>query len=152
MNMSKVFVSLMVFVCLLFTACDKDSIVRPPIDLTWDILTPENVKYAGGSAGWAPQVCFKAIGQEGDVVLTCRNYNTLGFADTSKDVYDCGWVTLRIEDNKVIIHFPKYVSDMPEESEDITIIGRDGKLKAHAVIGLTRIFDAGNQTASETVP
>lgn len=41
---------------------------------------------------------------------------------------------------------------MPEASEDITIIGRDGKLKAHAVIGLTRIFDAGNQPASGTVP
>lgn len=41
------------------------------------------------------------------------------------------------------IHFPKYVSDTPEVSEEITIMGRDGKLKASAVIVLTRTFEEG---------
>ena len=57
-------------VCVLFTACDKDEIVRPPLELTYDILTPERVKYEGGSVGWSPRVYFRADGREGDLVLT----------------------------------------------------------------------------------
>lgn len=135
---------LIMLACLLFTACDKDEIVRPPMELTCDILTPESVKYEGGSLGWSPRVYFKTDGREGNVVITCKNYHTLGFAETSSDSYDCGWATLRIDGNKVTIHFPRSVSDRPESSEEITIIGRDGKMKASAVIGLTRTFDAGN--------
>ena len=143
---------LIVLVCLLLAACDKDEIVRPPIEWTWEILTPESVKYEGGSVGWAPGVYFKTNGMEGDIVITCNNYNTLGFAETSSDSYDCGWATLRIEGNKVKIHFPRYISDAAGVSEDITIIGQNGKMRASAVIGLTRTFEAGEQPEPGAIP
>lgn len=141
--MNKILKMFIALVCVLFTACDKDEIVRPPLELTYDILTPESVKYEGGSVGWSPRVYFRADGREGDLVLTSENYPDLGFYKTSLDSYDCGWATVTIEANKVKIHFPKYVSDTPEVSEEITIMGRDGKLKASAVIGLTRTFEEG---------
>lgn len=146
---------LMMFACLLFTACDKDdkdAVVCPPVEWTWDILTPQSVKLEGGSCGWKPRIDFRANGMEGDVVITIENYHTLSFAETSLDSYDCGWATVRIEANKVKIHFPKYVSDKPETSEEITIIGRDGKVKASAVIRLTRTFEAEEQPGQGTVP
>lgn len=142
----------MILVCLLFAACDKDDIASPPINWTWDIITPESVKYEGSSPEWSRSVYFKADGREGDVVITCKNYHTLGFADTSLDVYDCGWATFRIEADKIKIHFPQYFSDKWEVSKEITITGREGKSKARAVIGLTRTFDDGNQPDSDPVP
>lgn len=155
MNMSKIFIPFMALVCLLLTACDKDEIVRPPIEWTWDILTPESVKYVGGSIGWSPGLNFRANGMEGDVVITCTNYGNLSFAETSSESYDCGWATVRIEGNKVKIHFPYNVSGTQPASEEITVIGRDGKAKATAVIGLTRTFESGEpgeQPEPEPVP
>lgn len=152
MNKNKLFLPIVMLVGLLFTACDKDEIVRTPMELTWDILTPESVQYEGGSLGWAPKDYFKANGQEGDIVMTCKNYDSLYFAETSTDSYDCGWASLRIEANKLRIHFPYNVSDAPEVSEEITIIGRDGKKKATAIIVLTRTFEGGEQPGPEAVP
>lgn len=46
----------MVVVCLLFMACDKDDILpSAPMEWSYEILLPENVKYEGGSIGWLPK-------------------------------------------------------------------------------------------------
>ena len=54
--MDKLFMPLIALVCLLLAACDKDEIIRPPMEWTYEILTPENVKYEGSSVGWAPDI------------------------------------------------------------------------------------------------
>lgn len=61
----KLFVPLVAIVCLLFTACDKDDVLPgEPMLLTHEILTPESVKYEGGSVDWVPKYYFKANGNE----------------------------------------------------------------------------------------
>ena len=52
---------LMVMVCLLFAACDKDDVLPgEPMEWSYEILTPDNVKYTGGSVELTPRYCFKA--------------------------------------------------------------------------------------------
>lgn len=152
LNMKKIFLTLMMLVGLLLTACDKDEIVRPPIEWSWEILTPQSVRYEGGSVGWAPKIYFSADGREGNIVITCKNYPDLSFAETSLESYDCGWATLKIDGNTVTIHFPEHISGNPEALAEITIIGRNGKSKARAVICLTRTFDGGNEADTESFP
>lgn len=152
MNMKNAFLPLMVFACMLFTACEKDDIVHPPIELTYDILTPESVEYIGGDLGWAPGIYLKANGLEGEAVISCKNYPALAFAETSLDYYDCGWAIVRIDANKVTIHFPENISDRPQTSEEIIITGQYGKGKAYAIIGLTRTFEKDGQSETKPLP
>ena len=153
MKTNRILLSAVLLICLLFAACDKDEIVRPPMEWTWEIITPESVKYEGGSVGWTPSFLFKANAMEGDVVLTCKNYSTLSFAETASDIYTCdSWATIRIEGNKLKIHFPQAPSGPSKVSKDITVLGRDGDFKALTVIGLTRTFDSGEEPEPEGVP
>ena len=57
--MNKLLTPLLVIISLLFTACDKDDIL-PGTPMVWDyeILTPENVKFTGGSVGWIETFSF----------------------------------------------------------------------------------------------
>lgn len=131
----------MALVCLLFTACDKDEIIREPMEWTFDILTPENVKYEGGEPGWIPKYHFRANGKEGDIVMTCENYDVLNLISGNSDTYDCGWATVKVEANQLKIHFPYNASGAPEASETITISANNGKEKAQTIIGLVRTFE-----------
>lgn len=131
---------LMAIVCLLFTACDTDEIIRASMKWTTNILTPENVKDEGGAPGWIPKYYFRANGKEGDIVMTCKNYDVLTISDNS-DTYDCGWATLKVEANQLKIHFPYNASGAPEASETITISANNGKKKAKTIIGLFRTFE-----------
>ena len=106
MNMKKLIVPLAALVCLLLAACDKDEIVRPPMEWTYEILTPGSVGYEGGSVGWAPQYNFRANGLEGDIVMTCTNYDVLNLTQGDSYTYDCGWATVKVEGNRLRIHFP----------------------------------------------
>lgn len=150
--MNKLLTALSAIICLLFTACDKDEIVRPPMQWTWDILTPESVKYEGGAIGWAPSVYFRVNSLEGDIVMTCDNYSSLSFEKSSSDTYDCGWATVRIEGNKLKIHFPYMLSDVPEATEEFIIIGQEESKKAMSMIKLTREFESGDQPEPGTLP
>lgn len=145
----------MVIVCLLFTACDKDEILPGgPMEWTYEILTPENVKYEGASVGWLPLYCFKANGKEGDIVMTCENFDVLNPISGDSYIYDCGWATLKVEANQLKIHFPHHVSEAPDAYEEIRISTNDGKRKAHTIICLSRTFKEEGQPdpKPETLP
>ena len=97
----------MTLVCLLFTACNKDDILPGgPMLWTYEILTPESVEYEGGTVGWIPKECFKANGNEGYIVMTCKNFDMLNPISGGSYTYDCGWATLKVEANQLKIHFP----------------------------------------------
>lgn len=133
--------SFIAFACLLFTACDKDEVLPGgPMDWTYEILTPENVKYEGSSADWSRKYCFKANGKEGDIVMTFTNFDTLDPISGDSYTYDCGWATLKVEANQLKIHFPYHVSEAPDEYEEIKISATDGKRKANTIICLSRTF------------
>lgn len=137
----KLFVPLVAIVCLLFTACDKDDVLPgEPMLLTHEILTPESVKYEGGSVDRVPQYYFKANGNEGYIVMTCENFDVLNPFPGGSYTYDCGWATLKVEANQLKIHFPRQVSEAPDAYEEITISTNDGKRTARAIICLSRIF------------
>lgn len=137
----KLFVPLMAIVCLLFTACDKDDVLPgEPMLLTHEILTPESVKYEGGSVDWVPKYYFKANGNEGYIVMTCENFDVLNPFPGGSYTYDCGWATLKVEANLLKIHFPRHVSEAPDAYEEITMSTNDGNRTARAIICLSRIF------------
>lgn len=141
--MNKLLMPSIALISLLFTACSKDETGVSPMEWTWDILTPETVMYEGSASGKISDIVFWANGKEGNVVMTCLNYDTLHFTDSSSDSYDCAWAKLSIEENKVIIHFPDVLSDTPEVSERITITGLKGNTKSASVIVLKRTFESG---------
>ena len=145
MNMKKLMMPLAALVCLLLAACDKDEIIRPPMEWTYEILTPGSVEYEGGSVGWAPQYNFKANGLEGDIVMTCTNYDVLNLNPGDSYTYDCGWATVKVEGNRLRIHFPYNCSGAPEASETISVSGSNGSQKAVSTICLTRTFDREGQ-------
>ena len=112
----------MVVVCLLLTACDADKILPGgPMVWSYEIFTPENVKWIGSAGGWVSQYHFKANSKEGDMVMTCDNFDVLDPISGNSYIYDCEWVTLKIEGNQVKIHFPPSVSDAPDAYEEIRI-------------------------------
>ena len=151
----KLFVPLVAIVCLLFTACDKDDVLPgEPMLLTHEILTPESVKYEGGSVDWVPKYYFKANGNEGYIVMTCENFDVLNPFPGGSYTYDCGWATLKVEANQLKIHFPHQVSEAPDAYEEITISTNDGKRTARAIICLSRIFKDEGQpdTKPEVLP
>lgn len=151
--MNKLLMPSIALISLLFTACSKDETDVSPMEWTWDILTPETILYESPASDEISDIVFVANGKEGDIVLTCRNYDTLLFAESSSDSYDCVWATLNIEANKVIIHFPAVLSDTPEVSEKITITGIHGDVSSNTVVELKRTFeseenpDTGNDTS-----
>lgn len=143
--MDKLFMPLIALVCLLLAACDKDEIIRPPMEWTYEILTPENVKYEGSSVGWAPRYNFKANGGEGDIVMTCTNYDVLNLNSGNSYTYDCGWATVKVDGNRLRIHLPYDCSGAPEASETISVSGSNGSQKAVSTVCLTRTFDSEGQ-------
>lgn len=135
---------LMVMVCLLFAACDKDDVLPgEPMEWSYEILTPDNVKYTGGSVESTPRYCFKANSKEGDVVMTCNNYDALDPMSGESFTYDCGWATLKVDGNRVKIHFPPIASEASDAYEEIRISATDGGRKASTIISLTRTFKEG---------
>lgn len=115
MKMNKLLTPLLVIISLLFTACDKDDIL-PGTPMVWDyeILTPENVKFTGGSVGWIETFSFEANCNEGDIVMTCENYDVLNPISGDSYTYDCGWATVKVEANQLKIHFPKQEPGAPD--------------------------------------
>lgn len=154
-NMKKLFIPLIVLGCLLFTGCDEDEVVSESMEWTLEILTPESVKLEGVSLRSMisiPGYSFRATGEEGDIVMTCENYDVLHLASGNSDTYDCGWATVKVEANKVKIHFPYNTSGAPEASETITISAKNGKQKARTIIDLVRTFENGEQPGPEPQP
>lgn len=151
MEMNKLLTPLLVIISLLFTACDKDDIL-PGTPMVWDyeILTPENVKFTGGSVGWIETFSFEANCNEGDIVMTCENYDVLNPISGDSYTYDCGWATVKVEANQLKIHFPKQEPGAPDAYKEITISANDGNRKARAMICLTRTFKEGDGQGSDS--
>ena len=99
MKKLKTFVGLVLvlFTLSLFTSCNEDDVLPgEPMLWSYDIKTPESVKHIASAGGWTPAEYFSANGMEGDIVMTCENYDVLN--PISGDSYTCdyGWATLRI--------------------------------------------------------
>ena len=107
---------------------------------SYDIKTPESVKHIASAGGWTPAEYFSANGMEGDIVMTCENYDVLN--PISGDSYTCdyGWATLRIDANQVKIHFPPSTSEAPDAHKKIQISAKDGKRTSRTIISLSRTF------------
>lgn len=135
----------MAIICLLFTACDKEEAVRESMEWTFDVLTPESVEYEGDEQGRIPKYHFRANGKEGDIVMTCENYDVLNLVSGHSDTYDCGWATVKVEANQLRIHFPYNASGAPEASETITVSANQTDRKAQTIIVLVRTFDPNEQ-------
>lgn len=144
----------MVLVCLLFTGCEEDD-YRNEMEWTYEILTPENVKLEGVTLGWMtsiPEYTFKANGKEGDMVMTCGNYDAIQLISGNSDTYDCGWATVKVEANQLRIHFPYNASGAPEASETITIAAKNESKKVKTIINLVRTFEEEEQPGPEPLP
>lgn len=132
---------LVLFTLSLFTSCNEDDVLPgEPMLWSYDIKTPESVKHIASAGGWTPAEYFSANGMEGDIVMTCENYDVLN--PISGDSYTCdyGWATLRIEANQVKIHFPPSTSEPPDAHKKIQISAKDGKRTSRTIISLSRTF------------
>lgn len=139
--MKKLLLPFIMLFCMLFTACDKDDILPGgPMIWSYKILTPENVEHIGSAGGWVSEYHFKGNSKEGDIVMTCENFDVLNPISGDSYTYDCGWAVLKLEANRLKIHFPPYISDVPEVYKGIKISANDGKRKARAIICLYRTF------------
>lgn len=140
----------MVIVCLLFTACGKDKILPGgPMVWSYEILTPNNVEFLDSSTEDTPKYSFKANSKEGNMIMTCENFDVLNPISGDSYTYDCGWATLRVETNQVKIHFPPSVSDAPDAYEEIRISANDGERTAYTIICLSRTFKNEEQPKPE---
>ena len=73
-NMKKWYFSLIAIVCLLLTACDEDKIFPGnPMVWTYDISTPDGVKWEWVSGYATPEYYFKINAKGGDMVMICDN-------------------------------------------------------------------------------
>ena len=133
--------SFMVLICLFLTACDKDDVLpAKTMEWSYEIHTPENVKFLKSTTEVSPTYYFEANGKEGDMVMTCENFDVLNPISRDSYVYDCGWATLKIEGNQVKIHFPPSTSDdIALAHEEIRISANDGERKVYTLICLCRI-------------
>ncbi len=133
--------SFMVLICLFLTACDKDDVLpAKTMEWSYEIHTPENVKFLKSTTEVSPTYYFEANGKEGDMVMTCENFDVLNPISGDSYVYDCGWATLKIEGNQVKIHFPPSTSDdIALAHEEIRISANDGERKVYTLICLCRI-------------
>lgn len=100
MNMNKLFMLFMMFVCLFFMVCNKDDILFGGL-MFWmyEILILESVEYEGGIVGWIFKECFKVNGNEGYIVMICKNFDMFNFILGGFYIYDCGWVMFKVEVN-----------------------------------------------------
>lgn len=70
--------SFMVLICLFLTACDKDDVLpAKTMEWSYEIHTPENVKFLKSTTEVSPTYYFEANGKEGDMVMTCENFDVL---------------------------------------------------------------------------
>lgn len=71
---------IMMLLCLFLTACNsnKDDIVpAKTMEWSYEILTPENVKFVKSTADVSPTYYFETNGKGGDMVMTCENLDVL---------------------------------------------------------------------------
>lgn len=90
--MDRVFMLCMAVAGLLFAAaCDKEEIMSTPMEWSVENMTPESVVCEGPSPGYIPKYYFRANGDEGEIVMTCNNYDVLNPISGNSDTYDSGW-------------------------------------------------------------
>ena len=95
-NMNKLYMTLMVLVCLLLTACDKDDVLPArPMEWSYEIFTPANVKFLKSTIEASPTYFFETNGKGGDMIMTCENFDVLNPISGDSYVYDYGWATPR---------------------------------------------------------
>lgn len=89
--MDRVFMLCMAVAGLLFAAaCDKEEIMSTPMEWSVENMTPESVVCEGPSPGYIPKYYFRANGDEGEIVMTCNNYDVLNPISGNSDTYDSG--------------------------------------------------------------
>lgn len=151
--MDRVFMLCMAVAGLLFAAaCDKEEIMSTPMEWSVENMTPESVVCEGPSPGYIPKYYFRANGDEGEIVMTCNNYDVLNPISGNSDTYDSGWATIKVEANQLKIHFPYNTSGAPEVSESITLTANDDKNMAQTIIVLFRTFEKGEQPDPQPEP
>jgi hypothetical protein len=152
--MNRLSVPFMMVVCLLFTACDKDdNLSNESMVWSYELLTPDNVKCRDSSIEETPKYSFEANDKESDIVMTCENFGMLNPISGNSYIYDCGWATLKIEANQLKIHFPAYVSEIPDAHAEVKISANDGNRKVYTIINLMRTFkEEQPNTKPETLP
>lgn len=153
-NMKKWYFSLIAIVCLLLTACDEDKIFPGnPMVWTYDISTPDGVKWEWVSGYATPEYYFKINAKGGDMVMICDNYDSFTIESDNPDFFDCGWMTVKkIRGNWLEFHFPYNDSGAPDASEQIKIFTKDGKRTARTIIHLNRTFEKKEQSGQEPLP
>ena len=148
--MHKLFMPFMVLVCLLLTACNKDDVLPArPMEWSYEIFTPENVKFLKSTTDVSPTYFFETNGKEGDMVMTCENFEELNPLSGESYTYDCGWASLQIEGNQVKIHFSPLTSDEVAH-EEIQISANDGERKVYTLICLSKARYNAGSTAPPT--
>ena len=151
--MNKLINPILLTVCLLFTACDADKILPGEVMVwSYDILTPEGIKWEKSSLGWTPEDYFRVNSKGGDMVMTCENYDSFSLASNKSDIYDCDWMTVKAEGNQLKFHFPYNDSGAPEASKHITVSAKDGKRTAKAIIHVARTFEKEEQPQPAPLP
>ncbi len=137
----------MVLVSLLLTACDKDDVLSGgPMEWSYEILTPENVKFLKSTTDVSPTYFFETNGKGGDMIMTCENFDVLNpISGDSSYVYDCGWATLKIDGNQVKFHFPPSTSN-DVAHEEIQISANDGERKVYTLICFSRVINDDRPT------
>ena len=151
--MNKLINPILLTVCLLFTACDADKILPGEVMVwSYDILTPEGIKWEKSSLGWTPEDYFRVNSKGGDMVMTCENYDSFSLASNKSDIYDCDWMTVKAEGNQLKFHFPYNDSGAPEASEHITVSAKDGKRTAKAILHVARTFEKEEQPQPAPLP
>lgn len=140
--------TLMVLVCLLLTACDKDDVLPArPMEWSYEIFTPANVKFLKSTIEASPTYFFETNGKGGDMIMTCENFDVLNPISGDSYVYDYGWATLKIDGNQVKIHFsPSTSDDVALAHEEIQISANDGERKVYTLICFSRVFNEEGPT------
>ena len=139
----------MMIVCLLLTACNKDDVLPArPMEWSYEIFTPENVKFLKSTKDVSPTYFFETNGKEGDMVMTCESFEELNPLSGESYTYDCGWAALQIEGNQVKIHFSPSTSD-EVAPEEIQVSANDGERKVYTLICLSKARDNAGPTAPQ---
>ena len=112
-----------------FTSCKDD---WEPFKWAYDNKNPETVAVTGIENGdCMGQITVVSDENEGDVVLLCENYANLYLEPSSKPskpldgVFDNGEASVKVDDNKIYIHFYT-LSDLNEEHSMIIL-----RIKTH---------------------
>ena len=119
---------------------------------TYNILTPDGVKWKGGGGYATSEYYFKINAKGGDMVMICDNYDSFTMESGNPDFFDCGWMTVKkISETRLEFHFPYNDSGAPEASEQIKIFTKDGKRTARTIIHLTRTFEKEEQPGLDSL-